>query len=116
MSIYIEKGHATYYSNKSRDKPSKPKEFTIKSGYWNIIGGWKYNAFNFLFGNINEYYNFIYINNINDKEKRISKENLKNKIIQYINNKDLVSVSVFLIWKGKIKMVIIKHQVMLILF
>ena len=51
--ICIEKGYAAYYSNKSRNIfSSKPKEFTIKSGYENIQGGQEYKVFNFLFGNI----------------------------------------------------------------
>ena len=94
FNICIERGYATYYSDKKR-YGNKPKELSIISGYENIIGGFQYNVFNFLFGCISEYYNFYKISNIQDKEKKISKENLKNKIIKYIDNKGLISCWVY---------------------
>ena len=92
-SICIEKGYAAYYSNKIRN--FKPEKINIKSGYENIIGGYQYEVFNFLFGSSNEFYNLYKINNIFGKEKIISKDNLKNKIIKYLDNKGLVAFHVF---------------------
>jgi hypothetical protein len=80
FNICIERGYATYYSNKER-YGNKPKEISIKAGYENIRGGFQYNVFNFLFGCVSEHYDFDKINNIQDKEKIISKENLKKKIL-----------------------------------
>ena len=74
----IERGYATYCSNKKRHA-NKPEKLSIKSGYENIRGGFQYEVFSFLFGCINEHYDFFKINNIQDKEKKISKENLLKK-------------------------------------
>ena len=94
FNICIERGYATYYSDKKRNR-DKPEEKSIKSGYENIIGGFQYNVFNFLFGSISEYYNFYKKNKIEDKEQKISKENLKKKIIKYIDYKGLISCWVY---------------------